>query len=64
VYLEFIPRICSKIFQEGIYKENYTLEKAKNALINCVGQKILTEILIEYESKVIEQLISIKHKKI
>lgn len=58
IKLSYIPRIISKIFQEGVYKENYTLENAKKALSGCVGAKVLTEILIEYESKIIEGLIS------
>lgn len=54
----YIPCIINKIFNEGVYKENYTLEKAKKALSGCVGSKVLTEILIENESKIIEGLIS------
>lgn len=56
--LSQISRIVSKIFNEGVYKENYTLDKAIKALSNCAGSKYLTEILIEYESKIIEGLIS------
>ena len=56
--LSQIPRIVSKIFNEGVYKENYTVEKAIKALSNCAGSKYLTEILLEYENKIIEGLIS------
>lgn len=56
--LSQIPRIVSKIFNEGVYKENYTLDKAIKALSNCAGSKYLTEILIEKEDKIKESLIS------
>lgn len=56
--LSQIPRIVLKIFNEGVYKENYTLAKAIKALSNCAGSKYLTEVLIEKEDKIIESLIS------
>lgn len=58
IKLSYVPAIISRIFNEGVYKENYTTEKAKAALSGCAGSKLLTEILIEYESKIISGLIS------
>jgi len=59
IALSYIPAIVAKIFNEGVYKENYTLDRAKIALSGCVGANKLIVILIDFEAEIIKNLISV-----
>ena len=50
--------IAGKLFNNGCYLENYSIELAKKKLSNCAGWHFLTEILIENEDIVKQKLIS------
>lgn len=63
---ENIPRLkkqlAGKLFNEGVYKENYTKEKALNAISNCVGVHLFEVIIQESEKEIVSMLRSEKEQ--
>ena len=55
-------QLSGKLFNEHVYKENYTKEKALKAISNCVGSHIFEVIINEYEPEVIKLLRSEKEQ--
>lgn len=59
---DLIKKLSGKLFNEYVYIENYTKEKALKAISNCVGSHIFEVIINEYESDVIALLRSEKEQ--
>ena len=55
-------KLAGKLFNEYVYKENYTKEKALKAISNCVGSHIFEVILNDYEEDIISLLRSEKEQ--
>jgi len=59
---ELKKKLAGKLFNEYVYKENYTKDKALKAISNCVGSHIFEVIINEYEPEVIKLLRSEKEQ--
>jgi len=53
---ELKRKLAGKLFNEYVYKENYTKDKALKAISNCVGSHIFEVIINEYEPEIIKLL--------
>jgi hypothetical protein len=52
--------VISRLISEGVSANNYTREKAKDALIDCVRAMLLIDYLISNEADIVKELSQIE----